>query len=89
MTLTDVLGGLVCAEGVLAGLLAHERTGRGHRVDSSLLSAAHLLRRRPAAPRHPRVPVLTDLAALAADPRFAAALERGACVFVRPPWEFT
>ncbi|MGH3694288.1 MAG: CoA transferase [Pseudonocardiaceae bacterium] len=40
LTLTDVLGGLVCAEGVLAGLLARVRTGEGQRVDSSLLSAA-------------------------------------------------
>ncbi|HKR47978.1 MAG TPA: CoA transferase [Pseudonocardiaceae bacterium] len=43
MTLTDVLGGLVCAEGVLAGLLARARTGEGQRVDSSLLSAAMVL----------------------------------------------
>lgn len=43
MTLTDVLGGLVCAEGVLAGLLARIRTGEGQRVDSSLLSAAMVL----------------------------------------------
>ncbi|MFI7502187.1 CoA transferase [Streptomyces sp. NPDC049687] len=40
MTLIDVLGGLVAAEGVLAGLLLRERTGRGVRVDSSLLSAS-------------------------------------------------
>ncbi|MCX4904247.1 CoA transferase [Streptomyces sp. NBC_00878] len=40
MTLIDVLGGLVSAEGVLAGLLLRERTGRGVRVDSSLLSAS-------------------------------------------------
>jgi crotonobetainyl-CoA:carnitine CoA-transferase CaiB-like acyl-CoA transferase len=43
MTLTDVLGGLVCAEGVLAALVARARTGRGQRVDSSLLSAALVL----------------------------------------------
>lgn len=40
MTLTDVLGGLLSAAGVLAGLADRERTGRGGRVDSSLLSAA-------------------------------------------------
>ncbi|MGW0610705.1 CoA transferase [Streptomyces sp. NPDC002788] len=40
MTLTDVLGGLVCAQGVLAALAARETTGRGSRVDSSLVSAA-------------------------------------------------
>lgn len=43
LTLTDVLGGLVCAEGVLAGLLARIRTGESQRVDSSLLSAAMVL----------------------------------------------
>lgn len=43
MTLTDVLGGLVSAEGILAGLLARARSGRGQRVDSSLLSAATVL----------------------------------------------
>jgi crotonobetainyl-CoA:carnitine CoA-transferase CaiB-like acyl-CoA transferase len=45
MTLTDVLGGLVCAQGVLAALLARERTGRGARVESSLASAAALVPR--------------------------------------------
>ncbi|MFF3193997.1 CoA transferase [Streptomyces misionensis] len=45
MTLTDVLGGLVCAQGVLAALAARERTGRGCRVDSSLVSAAALIPR--------------------------------------------
>ena len=43
MTLLDVLGGLVAAGGVLAGLLGRERDGRGRRVRSSLLSAATLL----------------------------------------------
>ncbi|CAL9587484.1 CoA transferase [Streptomyces sp. enrichment culture] len=45
MTLTDVLGGLVSAQAVLAGLLARERTGRAQRVDSSLFSAAALVPR--------------------------------------------
>ncbi|NLU68146.1 CoA transferase [Streptomyces sp. HNM0574] len=45
MTLTDVLGGLLCAQGVLTGLLVSTRTGRGARVDSSLLSAASLVPR--------------------------------------------
>ncbi|QES51312.1 CoA transferase [Streptomyces venezuelae] len=43
MTLLDVLGGLIGAEAVLAGLLLRERTGHGVRVDSSLLGAADLL----------------------------------------------
>jgi crotonobetainyl-CoA:carnitine CoA-transferase CaiB-like acyl-CoA transferase len=46
MTLTDVLGGLVSAEGVLAGLLDRVRFGRGARVDTSLLSAAGVVPRR-------------------------------------------
>ncbi|MEV7502620.1 CoA transferase [Streptomyces sp. NPDC093018] len=45
MTLTDVLGGLVCAQGVLAALAHRTRTGRGGRVDSSLVSAAALIPR--------------------------------------------
>jgi crotonobetainyl-CoA:carnitine CoA-transferase CaiB-like acyl-CoA transferase len=56
MTLTDVLGGLVCAQGVLAALLARLRTGKGGRVDSSLYSAAALVprgRRRPEATDRP------------------------------------
>ncbi|MFL6126783.1 CoA transferase [Actinophytocola sp.] len=90
MTLTDVLGGLVCAQAVLAGLLARATTGYGQRVESSLLSAAGLLRgavRRPGG--RSAVPVCTDLAALAADHRFAAALEHDGCAFVRTPWEFS
>ncbi len=43
MGLLDVLGGLIAASGVLAGLLGRERDGRGRRVRSSLLCAAALL----------------------------------------------
>lgn len=43
MTLLDVLGGLLGAEAVLAGLLVRERTGQGVRTESSLLAAAELL----------------------------------------------
>ena len=43
MTLLDVLGGLVCAEGVLAALVARQRQRRGQRVETSLLSAAGVL----------------------------------------------
>ncbi|MFD8983591.1 CoA transferase [Streptomyces sp. NPDC059564] len=60
MTLLDVLGGLHGAEAVLAGLLLRERTGRGVRVDSSLLGAADTLTgpalRRVARGEHPRRP---------------------------------
>ncbi|MEV6824979.1 CoA transferase [Amycolatopsis sp. NPDC051102] len=40
MTITDVLGGLVCAVGVLTGLHRRERSAAGCRIDTSLLSAA-------------------------------------------------
>ncbi|MEV6138948.1 CoA transferase [Nocardia sp. NPDC051990] len=43
MTLLDVLGGMLGTEAILAGLLAREHTGRGMRVESSLLAAANLL----------------------------------------------
>lgn len=89
MTLTDVLGGVVCASGVLAGLTARTRTGCGQRVDSSLLSAAMTGRYGRSATRvPPTADVCTDLAALAADPRFARVLEWDGCCFVRAPWEF-
>ncbi|NMO36132.1 CoA transferase [Streptomyces sp. GMY01] len=47
LTLTDVLGGLVSAQAVLAALLARLRTGHGRRADSSLLSAAAVVPREP------------------------------------------
>lgn len=50
MTLTDILGGLVCAQGVLAALLRRVRTGIGSRVDSSLYSAAGVVPRPRARP---------------------------------------
>jgi hypothetical protein len=34
------------------------------------------------------VPVCTDLARLATDPRFAAAVQHDGATFPRPPWEF-
>lgn len=45
MTLTDVLGGLVCAQGVLTALAVREATHRGSRVHSCLLSAGALVPR--------------------------------------------
>jgi crotonobetainyl-CoA:carnitine CoA-transferase CaiB-like acyl-CoA transferase len=55
MTLTDILGGLVCAQGVLAALLEQVRTGRGSRMDSSLFSASGVV------PRPAVRPVWTEL----------------------------
>ncbi|KDN22626.1 CoA transferase [Amycolatopsis rifamycinica] len=56
MTITDVLGGLVCAVGVLAGLGRRERTGAGCRADTSLLSAASTV---PRSRREFRRPIRT------------------------------
>ncbi|WP_435225618.1 CoA transferase [Streptomyces sp. Tue6028] len=60
MTLLDVLGGLLGAEAILAGLLLRERTGQRVRVDSSLLGAADVLtapnRARAAQGLDPRCP---------------------------------
>jgi crotonobetainyl-CoA:carnitine CoA-transferase CaiB-like acyl-CoA transferase len=56
MTITDVLGGLVCAVGVLTGLTRRERTGAGWRADTSLLSAASTV---PRARRKFRRPLRT------------------------------
>ncbi|HUQ59160.1 CoA transferase [Lentzea sp.] len=86
MTIVDVFGGVVSAHGIVAAL-TRGATG----VDSSLLSAASRMnarsRRRCTEPL--TVPVCDDLAALAADPRFARALVRDGCALVRSPWEFT
>ncbi|WP_405527638.1 CoA transferase [Streptomyces avidinii] len=86
MTLLDVLGGLLGAEAVLAGLLLRERTGHGVRVDSSLLGAADTLTapalrraargenpRRPAGFRVPRPTADGWLAPADTDARAAAA----------------
>jgi len=95
MTLLDVLGGLVCAEGVLAALLLRAATGHGRRVDTSLLSAATVLtthgRGTASGPRDTAtsVPFCADLTELATDPRFGAALARQECVLPGMPWEFT
>jgi crotonobetainyl-CoA:carnitine CoA-transferase CaiB-like acyl-CoA transferase len=123
MTIIDVLGALISAEGVVAGLLGAARTGTGVRVETALSDAARLLRATHArAPRdsdthdrdthdrddharddHARdtrevgrraagepVPVVSDLAAMAADPAYAALFETdGAAAYSRAPWTFT
>ena len=122
LTLTDVLGGLISAEGVVAALLARSRTGAGVRVETALVDAARLIRdtavphgtgdaagghdsaragavvgTAPAVARSPArrpgmtgaVTVVTDLAAMAADPAFSAALDTGGdAVYSRAPWTF-
>lgn len=156
-TIVDILGGLVCAEGVLAALLIRLQGGESQRVDTSLLSAAQVVQPRRAhwgssswTPLHKplqtadgylalsrrtaddtervaaacglrrmngsspadavvarlraeptvvwvrrlraaglvAVPVCTDLAALAADPAFSAALHHDVCTWPRAAWSF-
>lgn len=90
MTVLDVFGGVVCARGVVDALVRRLRSGKGQQVASSLLSAAARLNsratRRCTAPL--LVPVCTDLAELAADPRFAKVLVRDGCVVPTSPWVF-
>ncbi|MFZ4296513.1 CoA transferase [Streptomyces cinereoruber] len=73
MTVTDVLGGLVLAQAVLAGLLARQETGRGCRAASSLLSAAALVprpgRRTALSPLDRPLPTADGLLYLGADAR--------------------
>lgn len=94
LTLTDVLGGLICAEGVVAALVARARTGVGVRIETALVDAARLIvdtqyPTRSAAGGAGRTPVVTDLAAMAADPAYRAALDTtGVAVYSGPPWTF-
>ncbi|MDQ0746394.1 crotonobetainyl-CoA:carnitine CoA-transferase CaiB-like acyl-CoA transferase [Streptomyces africanus] len=76
MTLTDVLGGLVCAQGVLAALLTRLHTGRGARVDSSLFSAAVLVPRGPGRPAATGRPLHTRDGYIALGPRARQRPER-------------
>lgn len=94
LTLIDVLGALVSVEGVLTALLTRLHTGCGARVDSSLYTAARLaVHRAPTLPPDTApglgIEPLHNLADLAADPRFAEALETDGCALVRAPWEFS
>jgi crotonobetainyl-CoA:carnitine CoA-transferase CaiB-like acyl-CoA transferase len=93
MTIIDVLGALISAEGVVAGLLGAARTGAGVRVETALADAGRLLRETPAAgpgTAGEAVPVVSDLAVMAADPAYAALFETdGAACYSRAPWTFT
>lgn len=91
MTITDVLGGLVGAEGAAAALLASARTGTGVRAETALADAARLLRdHHPAPAAAPGAPVVSDLAAMAADPAYAALFDTdGTAAYSRAPWTFT
>ncbi|WP_077693439.1 MULTISPECIES: CoA transferase [Nocardiopsis] len=92
LTLTDVLGGTIAAEGAVAALLARARTGTGIRARTALSDAARLLRRagRGTAPGERGGPApVGDLAEMAAAPEFAGAFDTvgGASCF-RAPWSF-
>jgi crotonobetainyl-CoA:carnitine CoA-transferase CaiB-like acyl-CoA transferase len=92
LTLTDVLGGIIAAEGALAALLLRTRTGAAVRARTALSDAARLLRRagRGTAPGERGGPApVRDLAAMAAAPEFAAAFDTvGGASCVRAPWGF-
>ncbi|MFD0898894.1 CoA transferase [Actinomadura sediminis] len=91
LTITDVLGGLIAAEGAVAALLARARTGAGVRAGTALIDAARLLRVVVHSPVDdaPRAPVVSDLAAMAADPAYAALFESdGTASYSRAPWTF-
>uniref|UniRef100_UPI000375E998 CoA transferase n=1 Tax=Nocardiopsis halotolerans TaxID=124252 RepID=UPI000375E998 len=92
LTLTDVLGGILAAEGALAALLSRVRTGSGAHARTALADAARLLRRagRGTASGERGGPAPSeDLVAMAAAPEFAAAFDTvdgASCV--RAPWSF-
>ncbi|WP_026403128.1 CoA transferase [Actinomadura rifamycini] len=91
LTVTDVLGALIAAEGAVAALLARARTGAGVRAATALIDAARLLRTAVHTPVDgaPRAPVVTDLAAMAADPAYASLFETdGTATYSRAPWTF-
>lgn len=92
LTLTDVLGALLAAEGALAALLARARTGTGMHVRTALADAAGLLRRagRGTAPEGRSGPApAQDLAAMASAPEFAGAFDTvGGISCFRAPWTF-
>lgn len=100
MTITDVLGAVISAEGIVAALLARARTGVGVCAETALVDAAHLIREATALTDaamgaevgvvRPAADAVTDLAAMAADPAYAAALDTdGAVTYSRAPWTFT
>ncbi|GAA3846273.1 hypothetical protein GCM10022243_10550 [Saccharothrix violaceirubra] len=88
MTVVDVFGGVVAARAVVEALTWRRRTGQGQYAEASRSAAASRLnartRLRSASPR--TVPVCTDLAALGADPAFAAVLRRDGCLVPVSPW---
>lgn len=117
MTITDVLGAIIGAEGIVAALLARARTGAGVCAETALVDAARLIREAAAltgatpltdgamgteagagsgagtgsAVRavRPTADVVTDLAMMAADPAYAAALvTEGTVTYGRAPWTF-
>lgn len=113
MTITDVLGAVIGAEGIVAALLARARSGVGVCAETALVDAAHLIRVATdltdattltggamvteagagtgsgVGAVGPAAGVVTDLATMAADPAYAAALVTdGTVTYGRAPWSF-
>ncbi|GLW94337.1 CoA transferase [Actinokineospora globicatena] len=89
MTVVTVYAGVILARAITTALVHRAEHRTGHRLESSLLSAATTLNARRGACTTPlSVPVCTDLTSLATDPRFAKALTHDGCVVPTSPWSF-
>ncbi|MEV0618454.1 CoA transferase [Nonomuraea sp. NPDC050404] len=93
MTLTDVLGALISAEGVVAALLARALTGAGVRSETALIDAAALMCDTTSIEEGPwrigQAGAVHDLAVMAADPAFSAVFDTdGDATYCGAPWSF-
>jgi crotonobetainyl-CoA:carnitine CoA-transferase CaiB-like acyl-CoA transferase len=90
VTIVDVLGGLVACEGVLAGLLLRESTGRGWAIETSLASAAMTVQGHREVDGTAAADATTDLTALPSHPLVSPHLTPGpgGCWLPGSPWRF-
>lgn len=90
VTIVDVLGGLIACEGVLAGLLLRETTGRGCAIETSLASAAMTVQAHREVDGAASADAATDLGALPSHPVVSPHLTRGpgGCWLPGSPWRF-
>jgi crotonobetainyl-CoA:carnitine CoA-transferase CaiB-like acyl-CoA transferase len=90
VTIVDVLGGLVACEGVLAGLLRRELTGRGWAIETSLASAAMTVQPHRGVDGAAPAEAVADLGALPSHPLVSPHLAPGpgGCWLPGSPWRF-
>jgi CoA:oxalate CoA-transferase len=90
VTIVDVVGGLVACEGVVAGLLLRDRTGRGWAVETSLASAAMTVQAHRDVDGEAPADAVTDLRALPSHPLASPHLTPGpgGCWLPGSPWRF-